>query len=179
MMRNGGTALVLGLCLLGLACSSDGSAVIDGPLAADAPAADAPRTPDAGVDGPQDAGSSCLQARDAWRARFAQLDTTCTDVSDCSLIGRPGAITCEATPIIGTHCEGEAARGTAIAAARSDLDQLEQTWLSACGGNPCSSEQGCVSDCGPGHAECIEGHCVTRANACPDNCLCPRIDAGT
>jgi hypothetical protein len=169
-MRSGGNLLIAIVAVFS-ACSSSDAVVADGPFAVDA-AADAPSAVDAGLDAAVSV-SDCIQARDAWRARFALVDRTCTHDSDCSLTPRgDGQITCNGTPTIGQSCEGEAARTTALTPAAAELGALQVAWKTACG-NSCSEPGNqCYYDCGPGHAECLVGHCITRSNPCPDNCLC-------
>lgn len=158
-------------CSSGLSSSSGDSTVADGPVTFDAVSVDASAAVDAVPDVP--AQSACEQARNAWLARVATVDHTCTDPSDCGLIGEENPLSCNGPPHIAAACEGEAARMTALDDARAELENLETAWAQACANVSCGSPgKPCTSDCGPGIAACVEGHCVSRPAPCPNNCLC-------
>jgi hypothetical protein len=168
-MSIGGRFLGIALVLLGMAaCSSSTSP--DGGSGADGPSLDA-----------ASAQLTCAQARDAWLARMAMVDDTCNDQAPCATIGGDSAPTCTTVSSVSQTCYGVAARGTAIAAAQSELDELAAAWQTACAGTSCGNPgKTCLPDCGPGVVACVQGHCVVNPAVCPNACGCaPSIDAGT
>jgi len=114
-------------------------------------------------DPPESLEARCERIQRDWRAAVEELGDSCSTPSDCTLVGSSNAF----APLGG--CEGEAVNRAALEARPGELDAITQGW------SDCTCDiVGCVSDCSPGIADCVNGHCVTRMTS-----LCfPGIDAG-